>query len=128
MFKRKGNAVLQYGILVALVISTLLIMQAFIKRGYQGSLKASANRIGEQFSTSSETIKTEQTLSEEGQVIDTHVLPADKPGVYTWNTNTGAEVTVVTQAKSGILSKEKARLDDYATDTLSGNITDPDLP
>ena len=126
MLKRKGNAVLQYGILVALVISALLIMQAFIKRGYQGSLKASADKIGEQFSTSSETIKTEQTFAPEGQDIHTEVLT--KPGVYSWHTSKGGEVTTITQVKSDILNKEKARTTDYSTDSLSGNITDPDLP
>lgn len=147
MFKRKGQSILEYAILLAVVIAVLLIMQAFVKRGYQGSLKSSADRMGEQFSASGTTTKEEQTMLGDQNVV-TEVgttaavmdqfksqIPSgvavqgtvDK-GAYSLNTREGGIVTATTQSKTEAASQEKARLTDYSTDTVGGNFTDPDLP
>ena len=125
MRKKDGQTILEYAILIALVVGVLLIMQTFVKRGYQGSLKASADRMGEQFSTSGETIKVEQAQVGD-QLSHTEILT--KPGVYSWHTNESGETTAVTQNKIESLSNEKTRANDFSSDSVSGKLTDPDLP
>ncbi|MCX5701255.1 MAG: hypothetical protein NTZ63_06930 [Candidatus Omnitrophica bacterium] len=146
MFMRKGQSILEYSILLAVVIAVLLIMQAFVKRGYQGSLKSSSEKMGEQFSASSTTIKEEQAMAGDqkiitevgtttdmmGQFVDK--IPSDvvvsgtlAKGAYSLNTRQGGVVTATTQHNTASASQEKARLGDYAQDTVT-NFTDPDLP
>jgi len=49
MLNRKGQSTLEYAIIVAVVIGGLLVMQHYIKRGYQGKLKSASDDMGEQF-------------------------------------------------------------------------------
>lgn len=63
VFKR-GQAMLEYGVLLALVISALLIMHIYIKRCYQGRIKQEADSLGSQYSpghTSSLMVTTIET-------------------------------------------------------------------
>ncbi len=50
MFVRKGQGILEYTILIGTVIVALLIMHLYIKRTYQGRLKADADSVGDQYS------------------------------------------------------------------------------
>ena len=125
MFNKKGQSLLEYGILLAVVIAALLIMQSFIKRGYQGSLKSSIDKIGEQFSTSGTTMKTKQTRPDD-QITKTRIL--QDAGVYTSTVSTGGEVTIVTEKKMDSAALEKTRFSDYSQYTVSDPINDPDLP
>jgi uncharacterized protein (UPF0333 family) len=45
-----GQSLLEYSVLFAVVLSALLIMQFYLKRGYQGRLKKEADTVGEQYS------------------------------------------------------------------------------
>lgn len=47
---RKAQGTLEYGIIIAVVVAALVLMQTYIKRGVQGKLRQSADDIGEQFS------------------------------------------------------------------------------
>ncbi|MDD5080351.1 MAG: hypothetical protein PHH68_08560 [Candidatus Omnitrophica bacterium] len=49
MLNRKGQSTLEYAIIVSVVIGGLLVMQHYIKRGYQGKLKSASDDMGEQF-------------------------------------------------------------------------------
>jgi len=151
MFTRKGQSILEYSILLAVVIAVLLIMQAFVKRGYQGSLKSSADKMGEQFSASSTTIKERQDMVGNQDVVTevgtsaavmgqftgqlpvalqattlTGTLDQSTP-TYSLNTRTGGVVSTRTETKTDSAQQEKARLDEYAN-TSGSNFTDPDLP
>ncbi len=150
MFTRKGQSILEYSILLAVVIAVLLIMQAFVKRGYQGSLKSSADKMGEQFSASSTTILERQDM-EGNQDVVTEVgttsavmgqydgqLPAalqnttltgtlDNTNTYSLNTRTGGVVSTRTESKTDSAQQEKARLKDYANVEKSVFV-DADLP
>ena len=44
--KRKSQSILEYAILIAVVVAAILIMQTFMKRGVQGRLKDSSEKIG----------------------------------------------------------------------------------
>jgi len=125
MFKAKAQAPLEYVVIFAVVIAALLIMHHFVKRGYQGSVKASSDRIGSQFSTSGTTIKTETTMRG-NETTETEVLKRDD--VYTSTVKTGGELKTVTQERSEPLALEKTRLSEHEDFEVSSTINDPDLP
>jgi len=54
MFKRIGKnraqSTLEYAILIGVIVAGLIAMQTYLKRGYQGKLRESADSMGEQFS------------------------------------------------------------------------------
>ena len=50
ILKRKAQSTLEYAILIGVIVAALIGMQRYLKRGYQGKLKESADSMGEQFS------------------------------------------------------------------------------
>lgn len=146
MFTRKGQSILEYSILLAVVIAVLLIMQAFVKRGYQGSLKASSDKMGEQFSASGTTIKEEQTMSDNQDIITEVGTTSSMMGqfalpegvssvkgtldqgtpVYSLNTRTGGNVVSETKQKTDSAAEEKARLDQMPASASVSNFDNPD--
>jgi uncharacterized protein (UPF0333 family) len=54
MFKRlsknKAQTTLEYAVLIGVIVAGLIAMQVYLKRGYQGKLRESADSMGEQFS------------------------------------------------------------------------------
>jgi hypothetical protein len=50
MRARRGQSILEYATLLALIVSALLIMQFYVKRAYQGRLKDEADQVGQQYS------------------------------------------------------------------------------
>ncbi|MDD5560989.1 MAG: hypothetical protein PHT50_02520 [Candidatus Omnitrophica bacterium] len=87
-FKRnKAQTTLEYAILIGVIVAGLIAMQVYLKRGYQGKLRESADSMGQQFSPgyttghytttssteSSEVLKDKQTVSTiptDGQTSD----------------------------------------------------------
>lgn len=146
MFTRKGQSILEYAILLAVVIAVLLIMQAFVKRGYQGSLKSSSDKMGEQFSASGTTIKEEQTMTDNQDIvtevgtskamIGQFALPEgvssvkgtldQSTPVYSLNTRTGGKVVAETKQKTDSASEEKARKDEMPASATVNNFVNPD--
>ncbi|UCG34572.1 MAG: hypothetical protein JSW17_03470 [Candidatus Omnitrophota bacterium] len=64
---RKAQNIVEYTILLCIVLSALLIMQVYVKRSYQGRLKAESDSIGPQYSvghTKSSTTSTTTSVSE----------------------------------------------------------------
>jgi hypothetical protein len=135
MFTRRGQSILEYAILLAVVIAVLLIMQAFVKRGYQGSLKASSDKMGEQFSASGTTIKEEQSMNGDQNVVtevgtttdvmgqfsggltDVNLQGTLSKGAYSLNTREGGTVESVTDSRTESAKDEKARVTDYNDNT-----------
>lgn len=129
----RGQTILEYSLMVAVTIAALLIVQVFVKRGYQGKLKESSERIGEQFSRSGSSsiqqshLSGTQTVTEETATNDTMAdfLPPGAPrrlagdegvfsgGMYSANARTGGEqVANVTSAlDSG--GRESYGMDEY---------------
>ena len=64
---KRGQSLIEYSILFALILSSILIMQFYIKRGYQGRLKVEADSVGQQYSpghtTSTITTTTNSSTS-----------------------------------------------------------------
>ncbi len=133
MLKRKGQSILEYSIMFAVVIAVLLIMQNFVKRGYQGSLKSSSDRMGEQFSAGGTTIKEEQTMETDQTVTSevattgtiTSVLPDGlsskgvyDSGVYSYTHRDGVPIKSEVDSKTESARLEKARLTEYQEETV----------
>jgi hypothetical protein len=49
MLNRRGQSTLEYAIIIAVIVGGLLVMQHYIKRGYEGKLKSASDDMGEQF-------------------------------------------------------------------------------
>lgn len=77
--KQKAQTTLEYVILVSVIVAALIGMQVYVKRGFSGKLKESADSIGQQFSpghtTSEYTVKSETESKEEllGAVTTTDI-------------------------------------------------------
>lgn len=59
---KKGQSILEYGLLLAIVVAVLVAIQLYVKRSVQGRFKQSADQIGEQFTTG--TAYTSQVISQ----------------------------------------------------------------
>ena len=70
--KKRGQSILEYAILMGIVIAVIIAIQIYVKRAVQGKFKASADQIGDQFTTAEEysvetirqTARQEQTLAD----------------------------------------------------------------
>ena len=63
---KRGQSLLEYSILFAVILSAILIMQFYIKRSYQGRLKAEADSVGQQYApghTASTIINSNNSVS-----------------------------------------------------------------
>ncbi len=74
----KGQSILEYAMIIAVVVGALLAIQIYMKRGLQGRLRESSDQIGEQFDanntqitrttthagTTTQTVKGGETKSE----------------------------------------------------------------
>lgn len=49
MKHRKGQSTVEYAIIIAVIISALLVMQFYMRRGVMGKLREGTDQIGEQF-------------------------------------------------------------------------------
>ncbi|TRZ95611.1 hypothetical protein D4R78_03025 [bacterium] len=133
--KSKGQSVLEYAILLAVVVAALLIMQYFVKRGYQGGLKDSADKMGDQFAGGGTTVKQERTLdtdqniqyeantkkAEVGKFLTSAQTNAtgvvdQQVGAYSFEKREGGKTTSTTEAKTDSAAKEKVRHSEYQTD------------
>jgi len=133
--RNTGQSILEYAILLGVVIAALLIMQMFVKRSYQGGLKESADKMGEQFSAGGTTIKQERVMTTDQNIIEgvatTAKINTFKPdaltddamdavneGVYSYNQRTGGKSTMTTQQKTESAQTEKVRAAEFQTNTV----------
>lgn len=47
---KKAQTTLEYAVLIGIIAAALVTMQIYLKRGYQGKLRGSADSMGQQFS------------------------------------------------------------------------------
>ena len=47
--QRKGQSTLEFAVLIAVVVSAVIAMQIYMKRGVSGKLKSGVDEIGEQY-------------------------------------------------------------------------------
>ncbi len=69
--KNKAQSTLEYAILIGVIVAGLIAMQVYLKRGWQGKLKESADSMGSQFSPGYSTSNyTTNTFSNSTETVD----------------------------------------------------------
>jgi hypothetical protein len=90
MRKYQGQSTLEYAILVVIIIAALLSLQVYIKRGFQGRLRKSADDVGDQFSTAGDA-KYNKTVTSHSVSHESNVK-----GEVETNTDNGASTNTET--------------------------------
>lgn len=126
----KGQSILEYALLIGVIIAAVLIMQSFVKRGFQGNLKESADKMGEQFSASGTTIHQKRQLNEDQSIVEEVATTTDTTkgigaftgdslkgtvdkGVYSYSERTGGQATSETKTSTEAASQEKFKISEH---------------
>jgi hypothetical protein len=134
-YNRKGQSVLEYAVLLGVVIAGILIMQMFMKRGFQGQLKSSSDEIsgGQSFSASSTTtsqgatMQGNQVTTQEvgtGSTIKSFGAPAIgtiSKGAYTYQKTEGGSITSTSEAKTDAATNEAVKWNEHPSSTAGGD-------
>jgi hypothetical protein len=113
MFNRKGQNVVEYSILIALVVGAAIAMQTYVKRGMQGRVKDAVDHTGSvgevggsaltftgkqyepYYQESAGDVKTNRTLNEdikkEGEVARTGISEETRRSIGAYETIKGTE-------------------------------------
>ena len=87
--KNRAQTTLEYAILIGVIVAGLIAMQVYLKRGFQGKMKESADSMGQQFSpgytqahykTSSYTNSTEEVSKDQVTTTDIHKQETNRVG------------------------------------------------
>ncbi|UCG34571.1 MAG: hypothetical protein JSW17_03465 [Candidatus Omnitrophota bacterium] len=126
---RKSQSILEYAILIGVIAAGILVMQSFVKRGFQGGLKDSADKMGEQFSASgtqiyrkremqSDQFITEESGTEAGGIIQDlsgeEVKGAVSKGAYSISSREGGRAQATTKQTSDQAVSEKYGYEEHA--------------
>ncbi len=138
---KKGQALVEYSILLGIVLAVILIMQTFIKRHIEGAQKSAGERISEEMFSAGGTTTHQKTTLNEDQVVHEETATTNKiddflpaghtatgtvdKGVYTYADRSG-KMTTDTRKKIDAAVKEKFRLSEYDT-TEQDNYESDDL-
>ncbi len=76
-----GQSTLEYAVIIAVVVGTLLTIQIYMRRGVQGKLRESTDKIGEQYSAGRMTSK--YTTTQTGDQVTTERFGTQELGVGT---------------------------------------------
>ena len=116
-FKR-GQSILEFAVLVALIISALVVMQVYIKRSYQGRIKRETDSLGQQYSPGHTTGRTIiETTSDSVAYTGGTTDPDDMPGLITGEVEVDAG-TSVTVSRSDTRVSSDERVDSLASERL----------
>jgi hypothetical protein len=119
----KGQSIVEYVILLAVIIAAVLIMQVFIKRGYSGRLKGAADDMGDMFSASntswnqSTTMTGTQYITSEigttnaglGQIKTTGLQEVGDRDIYSYTNRTGGNTTMYVNVTTDSARDEQFR-------------------
>ncbi|MDP2941489.1 MAG: hypothetical protein Q8N85_04480 [Candidatus Omnitrophota bacterium] len=99
--KNKAQSTLEYAILIGVIVAGLIAMQVYLKRGWQGKLKESADSMGTQFSPGHTTSNyTINTFSNSTETVDaTRTTNTDIHNQ--WTNRVGDEDTPATAVGTG---------------------------
>ena len=131
-YRRKGQSVLEFALLLGVVIVVILVMQVFVKRGLQGRLKESADSMGTQFSAGgtttmqNRTMTSDQAISEETGTKGTTLSDLGYNGTvkgtmqyqaYSASSRTGGNTTSTSQERTNSVKQEVFQYDDLQNTT-----------
>jgi Flp pilus assembly pilin Flp len=126
--KKSGQSMLEYALLLGVVVAAILIMQVFVKRGFMGGLKDSADKMGEQFSAGSTTVMEKRTLDDDQEIYEEmstddtieafvdespEVYNTIDEDVYALTKRTGGASVTDVQKSTDSATKELTTWDDY---------------
>lgn len=97
---------MEYAILLSLILAALVIMQVYIKRGYQGRLKQDADEVGQQYSPGHTTSLTQSR---------TDSASTSCTGGNCWNQNIPYGMTVTNSTSQNSMAKQEG-VDSFAND------------
>lgn len=121
---KKGQSMLEYAILLAIIIAAVLVMQTYVKRGFQGGLKDSADKIGDQFSLSDSSAKEDRNMTVNQVIVEEVATTASggiadfttatlegafDSGAYVVNKRTGGDATSESWQKTESATQEDTR-------------------
>lgn len=87
--RKRAQTTLEYAILIGVIVAGLIATQVYLKRGFQGKLKESADSMGQQFSpghtqsnytTKSFTNSTETVSNRQETKTDIHLQETNRVG------------------------------------------------
>lgn len=144
MKNKKGQSMLEYALLLGVIIAAVLIMQVFIKRGFQGGLKDSADKMGDTFSVSSTSIAQNRIMSTDQKITEEVGTDADpdtgigayvpglegtySKGVYSLSQRSGGESTTQLTQKTDSANQEAFRWNEYQTTTYTDAVPGEEDP
>ncbi len=76
-FGHKGQSTLEYAVMIAVIGAGLVLLSGYVRKGYQGRLRAQADNLGEQYDpktsdyqyvVTSNPVTVSSTVSEEGDI------------------------------------------------------------
>lgn len=91
--KQKGQSVLEYAMIIAVVVAGLIAMQVYMKRGVQGKLRSSVDDIGAQFDAGNTNVTSHRSRT--GTTVETV-----SSGVTNVSTGSGGEATTTSGSES----------------------------
>jgi len=146
-FQSKAQSTLEIAVLFSIVLAALLMMQGIVKRGFQGNLREASDRMGDQYSASGTTSRTNRTMLNDQNIyeevnttqttpesvgIDQFIPPdfgytpkyVGDQDVYTYTQRLGQNYTTTHEEKMNSTDLEKYRWEDYEASAT----TYPDFP
>ena len=80
---RKAQSTLEYAVLIAVIGAGLVLLSAYVRRGYQGKLREGGDRLGEQFEpgkTSYTYVVDSNPVTVTSQTFETGDIRVDRTG------------------------------------------------
>jgi uncharacterized protein (UPF0333 family) len=81
MGNKRGQSTLEYGLLIAVIVVALLVVNMYMKRGVQGRLRSSVDQVGRQFDANTYTLGWQTTSS--GNTVTTETREKDSLQITT---------------------------------------------
>jgi hypothetical protein len=104
MFNRKGQNILEYSILIALVVGAAVAMQTYVKRGLQGRVKDAVDNTGSGGDVGGTTLSFSGNQYEPYYLESNAQITSNATRVQNWQNNgayTQASISDVTQKLTG---------------------------
>src|SRR4051812_26109401 len=97
--RNKGQTVIEYTVLIVIILAVFIAMQQYIKRGFQGRMKATVDDFGDQYDprlvNSLVSYNSYSTAESNVQIVPSMV--GGRPGYYTKRTDSSDS----TETKNG---------------------------
>ncbi len=126
--KKSAQSILEYAVLLGVVITAITVMQVVVRRGFQGSLRDSADKMGDAYSVSGTTTMQERRLDQDRRMTHESATAAGSPiaglvgdadfkfaldsGAYSVSEQTGREISE-RRERTDAVTQETFAWDEY---------------